>query len=247
MGIRERQPRSGNWHAHAVVNVGWDIKTSFPFDQVRRGFYANVDQQLRAVWKRLREISESHGFGRTELLPLRYHGAACARYLTKYLTKTFGSGKVFGEEKCRLFSPWGRVRFVHRRFSFLSSRIVQKKKQWLAQALDLRNETYLASALGVQWWLAIRDSLSQVIMPAEFYMIRSGGDLDFDSIGLRACQTDWPTWPERPSWDLIQRSQLNLFHDIGLLLFDGDSHSAIRFAQHLVLKLIRQAMQMEFA
>jgi len=100
---------------------------------------------------------------------------------------------VFGEEKCRLFSPWGRVRFVHRRFSFLSSRIVQKKKQWLAQALDLRNETYLASALGVQWWLAIRDSLSQVIMPAEFYMIRSGGDLDFDSIGLRACQTDWPT------------------------------------------------------
>ena len=124
---------------------------------------------------------------------------------------------------------------------------MQKKKQWLAQALDLRNETYLASALGVQWWLAIRDSLSQVIMPAEFYMIRSGGDLDFDSIGLRACQTDWPTWPERPSWDLIQRSQFSLFHDIGLLLFDGDSHSAIRFAQHLVLKLTRQAMQMEFA
>src|SRR5213080_3355637 len=33
---RERQPRSGNWHAHAVVNVGWDIQTNFPREQVHR-------------------------------------------------------------------------------------------------------------------------------------------------------------------------------------------------------------------
>src|SRR5262249_38278412 len=26
MWVRERQPRSGNWHAHAVVNAGWDIR-----------------------------------------------------------------------------------------------------------------------------------------------------------------------------------------------------------------------------
>lgn len=107
MWTRERQPRSGNLHAHAVVNVGWDIKTSFPFDQVRKGFYANVDPRLRALWKQLREIAESHGFGRIELLPLKHGGAACARYLTKYLTKSFGSAKMSGEEKCRLFSPWG--------------------------------------------------------------------------------------------------------------------------------------------
>jgi len=247
MWVRERQPRSGNWHAHTVVNIGWDIRTNFPFDEVRKGFYANVDQQLRAVWKRLREIAESHGFGRTELLPLKYHGPACSRYLTKYLTKTFGSGKLLGEERCRLFSPWGPVRFVHRRFSFLSSRIVQKKKQWLAQVLDLSDETCLASAVGRRWWLAIRDSLSQLIMPAEFYMIGPDCNRDFDSIGLRACQIDWPTWPEPPSWDLIQRSQFNLFHDVGLLLFDGDSQRAIRFAQHLVLKLARQSMQLELA
>ena len=29
MWARERQPRSGNWHAHAVVNVGWDTKPTF--------------------------------------------------------------------------------------------------------------------------------------------------------------------------------------------------------------------------
>ena len=43
---RERQPRSGNWHCHAVVNVGWDVKTNFPFEQVSSGFYANVDCRL---------------------------------------------------------------------------------------------------------------------------------------------------------------------------------------------------------
>src|SRR5882724_185886 len=47
MWVRERQPRTGNWHAHSVVDLGWDIRTSFPFDQVGKGFYANVDRKLR--------------------------------------------------------------------------------------------------------------------------------------------------------------------------------------------------------
>src|SRR5437868_4371237 len=120
MWTRERQPRSGNWHAHAVVNVGWDIKTTFPREQVARGFYANVDSRLRSIWKLLREAGEAHGFGRIELLPLKYSGAVCARYFTKYLTKSFGSNKLLGEEKCRLFSVWGGARFAHPKFTFVS-------------------------------------------------------------------------------------------------------------------------------
>jgi len=114
MWTRERQPRSGNWHAHAAVNVGWDIKADFPRDQVQRGFYANVDARLRELWRYLREKAGSHGFGRVELLPLRYSGAACARYFTKYLTKALGSAKSFGEEKCRLFGVWvAFASFIH--------------------------------------------------------------------------------------------------------------------------------------
>ena len=85
MWARERQPRSGNWHAHAVVNVGRDIWTGFPFDQVAKKFYANVDSELRKLWKHLRETAAAHGFGRTELLPLKHSGEACARYITDYL------------------------------------------------------------------------------------------------------------------------------------------------------------------
>src|ERR1043166_1332326 len=248
MWVRERQPRSGNWHAHVIVGVGWNIRAKFPFDEGRKGLFVNVDREFRAVWKRLRGISESHGFGRIELLPLKNDGPACSRYLTKYLGKAFGSAKGFGEEKCKLFGAWGGVRFVHRRFSFLSSRIVQRKKEWLAQVLNLPDETHLASALGVRWWLAIKDSLSQLIMPAEFYMIIGPhGNPDFDSIGLRACQADWPTWPEGPSQDLIQRSQFNLFHEVGLLLYDHRSERALRFAQRLVAKLTEQSIQPELA
>lgn len=81
MWVRERQPRTGSWHAHCVVNVGWDIRTGFPFDQVARGFYANVDPRLRELWKRLRESTEKYGLGRTELLPIKGSGPGCARYL----------------------------------------------------------------------------------------------------------------------------------------------------------------------
>ena len=35
---------------------------------------------------------------------------------------------------------------------------------------------------------------------------------------------------------LAQRSQFNLFHDIGLQFFGGDSGRATRFASHLVAK-----------
>src|SRR5205807_5987434 len=112
----------------AAVNVGWDIKTSFPRDQVVKGFYANVDSRLRKLWKHLREGAASRGLGRVELLPLKYSGAACAKYFTKYLTKAVASEKSAGDEKCRLFDGWGGARCVHSRFSFLSSRIVQRKK-----------------------------------------------------------------------------------------------------------------------
>jgi hypothetical protein len=104
---RERQPRSGNWRAHGAVNVGSDIKPDFPRHQVRRRFYANVDPRLRELWRRSPEKAASHGFGRVELLPLKYGGAACARCFKKYLAKSFGCEKRSGDEKCRLFGVWG--------------------------------------------------------------------------------------------------------------------------------------------
>jgi hypothetical protein len=229
MWTRERQPRSGNWHAHAAVNAGWDIQTDFPRDQVAKGFYANVSPKLRSLWKYLREKASTHGFGRVELLPLKYSGAACAKYFTKYLTKAVASEKNMGAEKCRLFGVWGGVRFVHPRFSFLTSRIVQKRKRWLAEALGLRSSSELPAMLGTHWWFHFGAALSEVIMPAEFYQVGPSGNLRWDEIGLRAVARDWAAWPGPPSDDLMHRSQFNLFRDIGAYLYPMRAE-ALRFA-----------------
>jgi hypothetical protein len=55
------------------------------------------------------------------------------------LAKSFGTEKAEGEEKCRLFGIWGGVRFVHSQFSFVSSRILRRKKAWLAGQLNIND------------------------------------------------------------------------------------------------------------
>jgi hypothetical protein len=231
MWTRERQPRSGNWHAHAVVNVGWDIKTNFPRAQVLDGFYANVDRRLRELWKRLRKAAASRGLGRIELLPLRYDAEVCAKYFTKYLTKSLGSEKCVGEERCHLFGRWGGVRFVFPRFSFLSARIMQKRKQLLAQMLELGSETELAKMLGPHWWFHHGEVVREMIMPLDYYMVGPVGNRRLDEIGRRALSRDWPSWPDDlPGEDVIERSQFNVFHSIGCRLFGRNSKEASNFA-----------------
>ena len=234
MWTRERQPRSGNWHAHAVVNVGWDIKTKFPRSQVQLGLYANVDPRLRGIWKELRERSESHGLGRIELLPLKYSGAVCARYFTKYITKSFGSAKAIGEEKSRLFSVWGGVRFVRPNFTFMTSRIIQKKKRWLAQVLELPDETRLANALGPSWWFHVGDSLSQTIMPMDFYKVGPPNNRELDAVGLKAWRSDWTDDAAKVSENWMRRTHFDLFYAIGVHCLQLGS--ATRFAAEMVEK-----------
>jgi hypothetical protein len=236
MWTRERQPRSGNWHAHAAVDVGWDIKTDFPWEQVQRGFYANVDSRLRELWRYLREKAASHGFGRVELLPVKYGGAGCPRYYTKYLAKSLGSEKCLGEEKCRLFGVWGGIRFVHSRFSFLTSRMIQKRKQWLAEMLELPDETHLATALGKHWWFHFGQALCEVVMPENFYKVGPAENRQLDELGLRALEHDWAAWPGEPSSDLMQRSQFNLLYEIGVHLFGRNSKQACEYAMYFLAR-----------
>jgi hypothetical protein len=234
MWTRERQPRSGNWHCHAVVNVGWDVRTDFPFKQVIAGFYASVDPKLRELWNWLRESAGAHGFGRTELIPLKHSGRACASYLVKYLAKAFDSEKCVGEERCRLFGAWGRDRFVFPGFTFLSSRITQKRKQWLAEALGLADERSLKVMLGPHWWFHFGKALSEVILPMELYKIGPSDALRWDDLGLNVCARDWANWPGKPTNDLLQQSHFNLFWEIGAHLYGTKGGRASEFAFSLM-------------
>src|SRR5262249_10818003 len=114
--VRERQIRTGNWHGHALVDVGFEIRPEIPFDEDTRGNYRNVDLRVRDLWKQLREKAPRYGFGRSELLPIKSNSEWAIKYLTGYLGKALFSEKAVGEEKARLFGMRGCARTVYSRF-----------------------------------------------------------------------------------------------------------------------------------
>jgi hypothetical protein len=118
MWVRERQSRTGDWHTHFVAGVGFDARSHYPWDQVARRDYRNVDRRVRGLWKVLRERSKTYGFGRSNLEPIKISGDAAARYVSKYLSKRKGSEKMAGEEKARLFGIWGTRRYCSSQFSW---------------------------------------------------------------------------------------------------------------------------------
>ncbi len=218
--VRERQPRTGNWHAHAVVNLGWDVRTSFPFEQVSKGFYANVDPRLRDVWKRLRDKAARYNFGRTELLPIKSNGEGFAVYVTKYLWKALVSDKAGGEEKCKLFGIWGGVRFAYSRFDWVSNRILRRRKAWLAADSDCVSEDEFRAMFGLRWWHFLGPALMNVIMPEEYYQVRCGEGLMFDELGWWHYQTDLQRFSEiEPVEDRITHSRFLFYCAHGMMLF----------------------------
>jgi hypothetical protein len=246
MWTRERQPRTGNWHAHAVVNVGWDIKSGFPFEQVKSRFYANVDPRLRDLWKVLREGAESHGFGRTELLPLKVSGPAASRYLVKYLTKTIENSESEDERRTRRFGVWGGVRFVRTPFSFVRSRMIRKRKAWLAEAFDITDNEGFKWMFGEYWWFHLSPALLEVILPLEFYKVPKDGGLDFDDIGFKAYLEDigrYENWSSLA--DAVSDSQFRLFYEVGKLLFWPNKDEAHAFAVRRIAQKEEQVKKMD--
>jgi hypothetical protein len=234
MWVRERQPRTGNWHAHAIVNLGWDIRTGFPFDQVTKGFYANVDSKLRKLWKELREKAKRYEFGRTELLPIKQNGIGCAVYLTKYLGKALLSDKSEDEERCRLFGIWGRVRFVYSGFDWVSNRILRKRKAWFATDSGLQTEEEFRRMFGARWWHFLGHELASVIIPTEYYQVRENGELVFDELGWRHYQADLQRFEGIESVeDRITHSRFLLYCAHGMMLY-GNRVQALQHAMRRI-------------
>jgi len=100
--------------------------------------------------------------------------------------------------------------------------------------LELPDETDLAKSLGPRWWFHFGKALCEVIMPEDFYKVGRPGDLHFDDLGLKALARDWAAWPGEASDDVVDRSVLNLFHEIGLRLFGRSSGQALKYSMYFV-------------
>lgn len=203
MWVRERQHRTGDWHAHFVVDAGFDVRSGYPWVEVNNRCYRAVDARLRAYWKVFREKTELYGFGRHNLEPIKVNGQAAAGYLSKYLSKRKSTDKQFGEEKCRLFGMWGVGRSCSFKFSWNTAAGQQQRQKLAAIARivgQLRNTSIedlddLKRELGFDWWRKIRRILiSEKPWPAD---VRKNAGWVFDEVWLiLAMDTKWdaPYW-----------------------------------------------------
>ena len=230
--------------AHCIVNLGLDFKTGFPFAQVEKKFYANVAPWIRELWKELREMAEKYGFGRIELLPLKHSGKACARYLTKYLAKAMNSEKSEGEEKCRLFGIWGKVRFVNSKFSWVSSRIIEKRKEWLAADSGLADKSQIKQMFGPHWWHHLGNPLLNIIMPVEYYQIRVNGELVWDDLGRTAYETDLAKYSDLPNdEDKVRQSLYDFYSAHANYMFRGEPEQAHEYVMNRLGYKLKPAPQ----
>jgi hypothetical protein len=88
--VIERQ-KSGRIHYHVLVVVSGDIRTGCDFDAFARRDYRSAPPALRAEWAFWRSAAPAHGFGRTELLPVKSSTEAISRYVGKYIGKHLDS------------------------------------------------------------------------------------------------------------------------------------------------------------
>ena len=214
MWIRERQPRSGNWHAHCTVNLSRDIKTGFPIAEVEAGDYRQVRRWIRDVWKELRKGAVRYSLGRISLLPIKKTGPAAAKYFVKYLAKAHGSVKSAGEERCRLFGVWGTKRWCYPKFSWVSSRMFRRRLTWYAREVGLEDVTEIRGLLGPDWWFRLRDPLLRVVLPLKYYQVWDccSQSYRWDEIGFRAYCEDVSRYPGVPTDYRRERLSQFLLH-----------------------------------
>lgn len=108
--VTERH-KSGAIHFHLLVTVGADIQTGLDFEAVKRRDYRSASEALRAEWAWWRENQERYGFGRHELLPVRTSAQQVARYVAKYLSKSWNERRAEdkGGRCLRYFGRWSKA------------------------------------------------------------------------------------------------------------------------------------------
>jgi hypothetical protein len=146
------------------------------------------------------------------------------------LGKAFVTEKCIGEEKCRLFGVWGGVRFVHGRFDWVSSRILRRRKQWLADTHELAGPEKFQALYGPRWWFVIGDALMKIILPIAYYQIHNNGVLEWDDIGWFAYQQDLGRYADLDSDEARRRQSLFDFYCVEGAAFDMSPGQAARYA-----------------
>jgi len=108
--VTERH-KSGAIHFHLLVATGFDLRTGLDVEAVKRRDYRSASAALRAEWQWWRDIQGKYGFGRHELLPVKTTAQQVARYVAKYLSKSWNERRAEdkGGRCLRYFGRWSKA------------------------------------------------------------------------------------------------------------------------------------------
>jgi len=160
MQLQER----GAVHYHLLIDCNRDIRTGFDWDAVNSKDYSTTNKDLKIIWRESGEAAEVHGFGRTEIRPIRTNAEGIGKYLAGYLSKGERTEQIKGARTVR-YSKGFRVannqftwtdgwsvrwrRLVaefanHNKISYEDMGLVYGRRwaYYLKKAFELRNVTY---------------------------------------------------------------------------------------------------------
>ena len=140
--VLERQ-KSGRIHYHALISVDADIRTGCDFAAFEQRDYRTAPPALRSEWAFLRRAAKAHGFGRTELLPVRSTVEAIGRYVGKYIGKHLEQRHA-ADKRVRLVSYTG-PKVAITRFAWVSAGSTQWRQKLGAYLWMLHREGAIAA------------------------------------------------------------------------------------------------------
>jgi hypothetical protein len=180
--VRVLEPqRNGRPHYHLLVATPWDMQPdafdwqafaeaekervrhgyTAQFRTLRHQYVASAAPEVRAMWKRLRDVLPRYGLGRAEFLPVRKGAGALCEYIGKYLEKGFmfrkhewkGVRRV--EYDRRNSVEWKRCSRV---FAWVSPKAKRSRERvaFLASVLGLREFDEIKRVLGRRWAYRLR-------------------------------------------------------------------------------------------
>jgi len=146
--IMQLQKR-GAVHYHLLVSCKNDIRTGFDFEAVDDDDYSSASRYLKRLWYLNGEASESHGFGRTELLPIKSTSKGVGKYLGRYLSKGERTQQIKGARTVR-YSKGFRV--ANSQFAWVSTGAYKWRRE-VKKFAEYNNVTYeqMSKVYGSRW------------------------------------------------------------------------------------------------
>ena len=178
-GWLSKDPRFGAWvmcvepskkgyvHVHMVILLSEDIKTGLNYEQCfpkkGRGNYKTASPFLRNLWKDLRIALKAYNFGRHELGPLQYNAEVAARYVAKYVTKSYYEKPESwkGKRLWRTSGKWSRPS-VRRAWIGGASQEFRQNVGKFAYLFGFKDFYQITDALGPNWVWHYKDVIDRI-------------------------------------------------------------------------------------